>query len=104
MAEIRPKMVAVCCCCGSPEYTDTAANQFPTQAFIDRVAPYTDAVYVTTLCVDYKNSQFTSMNGNIKVISTKDGVTLACSNNNTKLKDTDWFKNSRTCPEAWKAA
>lgn len=104
LSVIKPKMVAVCCCCGSPEYTDTAANQFPTQAFIDRVAPYTDAVYVTTLCLDYKNASFTSMNGNIKVISAKASVTLNCSNNNTKLKDTDWFKNNRTCPDAWKAA
>ena len=104
LSAIKPKMVAVCCCCGSPEYTDTSANQFPTQDFIDRVAPYTDKVYVTTLCIDYKNAQFTSMNGNIKVISAKDGVTLNCSNNNTKLKDTDWFKNNRTCPDAWKAA
>ena len=104
LSVIKPKMVAVCCCCGSPEYTDTNANQFPTQAFIDRIAPYTDKVYVTTLCLDYKNAKFTSMNGNIKVISSKDGVTLNCSNNNTKLKDTDWFRNNRTCPEAWNAA
>ena len=24
------------------------------------------------------------------------------SNNDTKLKDTDWFKNNRTTPDAWK--
>ena len=101
---IKPKMVAVCCCCGSPEYTDRNENQFPTQAFIDRVAKYTDKVYVTTLCVDYKKGEFVSMNGNITVVSSKDGIKLECSNNNTVLKETDWFKNNRTCPSEWKAA
>ena len=101
---IKPKMVAVCCCCGSPEYTETEANQFPTQAFIDRIAPYTDKVFVTTLCVNYKNGEYTSMNGIITVISKKSGIELACSNNNTPLKDTEWFKENRTCPSAWKAA
>ena len=24
-------------------------------------------------------------------------------NNSDKLKDTDWFKNNRTCPDAWKS-
>ncbi len=101
---IKPKMVAVCCCCGSPEYTDRNENQFPTQEFIDRVAKYTDKVYVTTLCVDYKKGEFVSMNGNITVVSSKDGIKLECSNNNTVLKETDWFKNNRTCPSEWKAA
>ena len=101
---VKPKMVAVCCCCGSPEYTKTNENQFPTQAFIDRIAPYTDKVYVTTLCVDYENAVFTSMNGNITVLSSASGVSVNCSNNNTPLKDTEWFKNNRICPDAWKSA
>ena len=42
------------------------------------------------------------MNGNI-VFSCIDGViTLQCSNNDTKLKDTQWFKENRTCPDAWR--
>lgn len=101
---VKPKMVAVCCCCGSPEYTKTNENQFPTQAFIDRIAPYTDKVYVTTLSVDYENAVFTSMNGNIGILSSKSGVSVNCSNNNTLLKDTEWFKNNRVCPDAWKSA
>ena len=99
---INPEIVCVCCCAGSPEYTKKTENQFPTQEFIDRIAPYTEKVYVTTLCVDYENGGFKSMNGNIKVTSGANGVTVKCSNNNILLKDTDWFKSSRNCPEVWK--
>ena len=99
---IQPEIVCVCCCCGSPEYTDTKINQFPTQAFINRVATYTDRVYVTTLCVDYKKGEFTSMNGNIIVRSSKGTVTVVCSASQTVLKDTEWFRGNRTTPSAWK--
>jgi competence protein ComEC len=101
LSVIQPEIVTVCCCCGSSEYTKTPANQFPTQAFVDRIAPYTDRVYVTTLSVDYKEGIFTSMNGNIVVQSSSAGVTVTGSANSTKLKDTDWFRANRTCPSAW---
>lgn len=97
----RPQICCVCCCAGSPEYTSTAANQFPTQEFINRIAPYTTEVYVTTLCVDYANNEFTSFNGNIIVGLMGGTVSIQCSNNNTKLKDSEWFKANRTCPAAW---
>jgi hypothetical protein len=42
------------------------------------------------------------MNGNVIVSSNGSNVDVACSNNNTLLKDTEWFKNNRTCPENWK--
>ena len=98
---IQPEIVCVCCCCGSTEYTTNMANVFPAQAFIDRVAPYTDKVYVTTVIAD--NTQgFQSLNGNI-VVQKKDGLlSVEGSNNNTLFKDTDWFKEHRTMPEAWK--
>lgn len=99
---ISPEVVCVCCCAGSSEYTDTNANMFPTQAFVDRVAPYTDKVYVTTLCVDYDADSFTSMNGNITVVTTANGATVRCSNDSRVLKEWDWFKENRECPEAWK--
>ena len=102
LSVIRPEIVCVCCCAGSSEYTTTNANQFPTQAFVDRVAKYTDRVYVTTLCVDYKAGTYTSMNGNITVTSGKGGVKLFFSASDTKLKDTAWFQANRTCPDAWK--
>jgi len=88
---IRPNVVAVCCCAGSSEYTKTVDNQFPTQAFITRVAKWTENIYVTTMCVDYKNNEFQSMNGNIVIVSTQTNVGIKCSNNDTKLRYTDWF-------------
>ncbi len=97
MSVIQPKNVCVCCCAGSSEYTDTNANQFPTQIFINNVAPYTKNIYVTTLCVNYDNDEFTSMNGNIVCIS-KETFAIQCSNNNIILKETEWFKNNRTWP------
>lgn len=99
---IQPEVVCVCCCAGSSEYTKVSENQFPTQEFIDRIAPYTDQVFVTTLCIDYANNEFTSFNGNIVYLSKVDDYAVVCSNNNTVLKDSDWFKNNRTCPEVWK--
>ncbi len=98
---IQPEIVTVCCCCGSPQYTDIAENQFPTQLFINRVAQYTDAVYVTTLCVNYKENEFEAMNGNIVIVSVSGNVSVICSASSDKLKDTKWFKNNRKVPEAW---
>ena len=100
--EITPEIVCVCCCAGSSEYTDKNENQFPTQAFVDRISKHTDKVYVTTLCVDYENDEFTSMNGNIIITYAFGELTVYCSANETILKDTEWFKKNRTCPEAWK--
>lgn len=102
LSVIQPKIVCVCCCAGSPEYTTNNSNQFPTQDFVDRIAPYTKYVYVTTLCTDYENNQFTSMNGNIKITSNASGVYVTCSNVDTILKDWEWFQKNRTCPTAWK--
>lgn len=103
MAAVQPKTVCVCCCAGSSEYTKTNENQFPTQAFIDRVAPYTRNVYVTTLCVDYAAGSYTSMNGNIAVCADRGdaSVTVYCSHETTLLKDAEWFKNNRTTPADW---
>lgn len=112
LSVIRPKIVCVCCCAGSIEYTNTKNNHtFPAQEFIDRVAPYTDKVYVTTVgqvAYDsdkgkYKDVGFASMNGNITVLSSGGNVTVTCSNNNTVLKDTAWFSENRTRPPAWAA-
>lgn len=101
MEEIQPKIICVCCCAGSSEYTSKNENQFPTQQFIDNVATYTFNVFVTSLCVDYKNGKFTSMNGDIIVYAENNEVKVSCTNNNTLLKDTDWFKTNRTLPSAW---
>lgn len=111
---IKPKISVVCCCAGSVEYTQELKNTFPTQEYIDRIAPYTDKVfvpvYIETTWVPEKNKHVNAdnyglLNGNIQVISdAENGVYVECSNNDTLLKDTDWFKNNRTCPDAWKSA
>lgn len=88
-------IVCVCCCAGSSEYTQNPENQFPTKEFINRISQYTIYVYVTTMCINYKESQFTSFNGNIAIISTNDPLAVYCSNNTTLLKDSDWFKTNR---------
>lgn len=96
LEQIRPQLVCVCCCAGSSEYTDTYDNQFPTQEFINRISAYTDAVYVTTLCVNWDTDEFTSMNGNIVAIFSSSADTrLVFSNNDTKLKDSEWFNSTR---------
>lgn len=94
LSVIKPKIVCVCCCAGSDEYTDNLDNMFPAQAFISRICKYTENVYVTTIVSDNELG-FTSMNGNIVVTSNNSGVSVNCSNNNTILKDTEWFKKNR---------
>ena len=109
LSVIKPKIVCVCCCAGSTEYTTDNSNTFPSQEFVKNVAPYTDAVYVTTVVsLEYDEKEGkevekgVSMNGVITVLSSHEGtVTVSCTNNDTKLKDTDWFKANRTCPTAW---
>ncbi len=101
LSVIQPEIVCVCCCCGSDEYTQNVPSMFPTQAFVDRVAPYTDKVYVTSLVADNKGG-YQSMNGNIVLVSDGKNLSVNCSNNNTLFKDTQWFKDNRTCPQAWK--
>lgn len=93
--KIKPKRVAVCCCAGATEYTSNPDNTFPTQAFIDRISKHTDEVYCTSLCVDYKAGNFTSMNGDIVFMYADDKLKLWCSNNTLKLKETDWFRQNR---------
>lgn len=108
---IKPKIICVCCCAGNDEYTKKAENQFPTQDFINRVAPYTDAVYVTSMGdVNYlegddKTNEFGAFNGTI--IALDAGATelrMFFSSNSLKLKETPWFATMRTLPEAWQSA
>ncbi|MDE7264906.1 MAG: MBL fold metallo-hydrolase, partial [Clostridia bacterium] len=107
LSVIKPKYVTVCCCAGSPEYTKTDENTFPTQIMIDNVSKYTDQIYVTTLATDLpevtngtfasqSGYNYTSMNGNIVFYCKGGTLKLYCSNNYTLLKDTDWFKEHRT--------
>lgn len=113
LSVIQPEICVACCCAGSVEYTDNLANTFPSQAFIDRISNYTTQVFVPTVgtivedgtkkdgSINYEDVSFASLNGNIVVTSKKGNITVECSNNNTVLKDTTWFKTYRTTPTAW---
>lgn len=101
LEKIQPKCICICTCMGTTEYT-TGANVFPAQPFINRIAPYTDRVYVTTHMVNYSAGTYQPANGNIVFACTNGQITMYFTGNNLKLKDTDWFKASRTCPSAWK--
>ena len=101
--QIQPEIVCVCCCASHTEYTDTEANTFPSQEFIDRVAKHTPYVYVTTIDPDLE-PLYGKLNGNIVVTSSKKPTTVECSNNNTLLKDSAWFKARRTTPAQWQAS
>ena len=95
---IKPKTVCICCCAGSTEYTSNLERTFPAQDAVNRIAKYTDKVYVTTVESDDEKG-YKSMNGNINFHCAKGKeYTVTGSNNSTILKDTDWFKNNRTWP------
>ena len=89
---IQPEIVVACCCCGDK-------YDFPHQEFIDNIAPYTNQLYIPAM-VD--GSGYTLLNGNIVVSSDGKEVRVNGSNNNILFKDTEWFKENRTMPEAWK--
>ncbi len=104
LSEITPEVVVVCCCAGTNEYTENINNMFPTQDFINRVAKYTTNVYVTSQLNTYLVNENTivsnghkSMNGNIIIsVNDKNEVVVNCSNNNIKLKDSEWFNTEIT--------
>ena len=106
---IKPKIVCVSCVAGHTEYTQNLENTFPSQAFINRIAPYTDKVYVTTegkiklneSTGRWNSDGYLSMNGNITFSCINGVIEVHGSNNDTILKDTEWFKNNRDCPPAW---
>ena len=91
---IDPEIICVCCCAGSDEYTKNPDNMFPAQAFVSRVCNYTDQIYVTSV-VDSSDKGYTSLNGNIVIVSNTTGTSVKCSNNNTILKEIEWFKKNR---------
>lgn len=123
LSVIQPKISVACCCAGSVEYTQNSANTFPSQAYIDRIAPYTNKVfvpvYIKTKFNQDKNKyvndgEFIELNGNVMVRSLSESVdengnpveprvVYVGSNNSLKLKDTEWFKNNRITPNAWKS-
>lgn len=98
LSKITPDVICICCCAGNDEYTKTPENMFPCQEAINRMAKYTENIFVTTLSTDGK-SGYTSMNG-IITFTSKTGTNYEVhgSNNDTILKETTWFKSNRTWP------
>ena len=107
---IRPEHVAICCCCGTEEFGAKAENRFPAQDAVERFSKHTDSIYCTTLITDWDKGKYTSMNGNIIFYYLEEDLPadpenpdqeksepfkLWCSNNTTKLKDSEWYKQNR---------
>jgi beta-lactamase superfamily II metal-dependent hydrolase len=117
MAKIKPKACVVCCCAGCDEYRADFYNVFPSQTFINNIAPYTSKIYIPVMMdmvfvdqgndpsdpsddnYDNTDKEVEIMNGNVVIISdAEQGVYADCSNNNTILKDTEWFSKFRFWP------
>lgn len=104
LSVIQPETICICTCAGTPEYAKTNSAAFPTQECINRMAVYTDQIFVTSLAtgVDWTKDKYwegiVSMNGIITVVS--DGVKFSVtgSNNSTILMETEWFKENRVWP------
>ncbi len=109
LKEIKPKICVITCCAGSVQYTDILSNTFPTVSFLNRITFYTDKIYVPTYTnirqkgvkedgtPDYENDgDPILLNGNIVVISEANKeVYVNCSNNNTTITQTEWYKKNR---------
>lgn len=93
LEKIQPDIVVISCCCGDK-------YQFPHQETLDTISKYTDKVYIPAFTY---NGKQTLLNGNIVVSELFGKVSVQCSNNDTLFKDTDWFKENRTLPDAWKS-
>ena len=92
LEKITPNICCVCCCAGTSEYTANSEHQFPTQAFINRIAKYTSRVYVTSTIKYVDNElKLVPMNGNITVTCDGTNIGLKATNNLIRLKDTEWF-------------
>ncbi len=113
LREIQPETVCICTCMGTTEYTQgqMTTSSFPALPFVERVARYTDRVYCTTDGTNFsKDSSSTCRpaNGNIVFACTDEQITMYFSNNNLKLKETNWFKttswfqNSTKFPDNWR--
>lgn len=87
---IKPSICVASCSAGNPEYTNNYLNVFPTQDFITRISKYTDQVFATSYGMDSKEKP---LNGNVIVSCDGNSTAVACSNNATLLKDTEWFNS-----------
>ena len=95
LSVIRPEVICICCCAGTKEFRPTAGNEFPAQATVNVMGKYTEKIYVTSL---WHEDRADSLNGNIVCTSLGMDLEVHGSNNDTILKETDWFKENRTWP------
>ena len=100
---IRPEICVVPCVAGTDEYAEIAQNQFPSQAFINRISKHTSQVYVPLVVSDNKNG-FEIMCGTIVICSNAGNVDVRCSNQKIMLKDSEWFLANRQMPSQWLSA
>lgn len=94
LSVIDPDIVVVTCVAGSDEYTSNPDNMFPALAALRRIEKYTNDIYVTSI-ISSSDKGFEDLNGNIVVTSDGTTVSVNCSNNNTRLCDTEWYKANR---------
>lgn len=93
--KITPEICVVNCCAGTSEYTSNVNNQFPSQDFINRIAPHTSKVYIPTQVSNNPDEKYQLMNGEIVLSYLGNGEeNFTFSNNSTKLKDTEWFNST----------
>lgn len=104
---IKPEIIVFTCVAGSYEYTQNKNNTFPTISVLERISHYTDKVYVTSEAIsecsnrECSDTGYKSLNGNIIILSSSDGVNVTGSNHDKTLKETDWFKTNRNTIDAW---
>lgn len=103
LSVVKPEICVVQCVAGADPHGAKPENRFPSQTFVDRIAPYTSRVYVTTISTDWESKAYESMNGCVIIESNSETLKLKFTKNNVRLKDSDWFKANRTCPAAWQS-
>lgn len=94
LSVVQPDVVVVTCVAGSDEYTSNPDNMFPALAALRRIEKWTKKIFVTSVVSD-NDKGYEDLNGNIVVSSDGSTVTVNCSNNNTYLGETEWYKNNR---------
>lgn len=101
LSVIQPEVIAVSAVAGRSEYTDVQDNTFPSQAFIDRAAKYTDQIYCTreVKYLEGGEESYQSRNGTIVFLSDGKTYQVSGSHDNTILKDSAWFQEYRTWPK-----
>ena len=98
-----PDAIVFECTAGNNEYASSPEHSFPAQETIDRIAPYTDRVYVTQQGDWEEPSRFEPLNGTVVASYDERGdETFSFTGSDLPLKESEWFLENRTMPEAWR--